>query len=754
MPGPPAPIGCLAEVDHRPKTLVVGALCALVALTYVGLSPGQVAAASGAPALRLLSQSPWVGVNQPFTAHLSVSGVAASSSPALQVTVYPYLTTRSAFDQTLTTPPDGTPLSQSSALALSSLTADPTGGYDITVPVSTGAGGIPGAASTPYAADLDCSIGSCGGVYPVVFTLSDGPSPNALAELTTYLVYDDPAPDTQRLRLALVIPLALPSAASDRSGHLAPPSDKALGNLDTLVTGLATHPDVPLTVVPDPASAQAMAGDTRARARQTLATTSLVADEGARQAVCEGFTTVNPNALVADGLGSELADQVARAPAVLAGAGVHSAQCTGTGQTWVASGDVDAAAVTALQGLGYQSIVVPLSAVSGPTATTTFTRLFTFSPSRGAGAGAGLTAALTDPGLDAHLQDASGPGAALAAYQLLADLSLIYYEEPNTPSPRGVVALSPTGWTPNPGFLADALGGLEQNPVIEPLTLENFFTEVPVGGNVGGVAQPVLRRPAVGTIAAPSGLPTKAIRATRLDLEGFAAALAPSGSSGASSARSLQDLLLRAESDELKASQQQAALAGIGTQLANRLADISIRTDTIRLTSISATVPITVLRSTPYAVTGTLCLTSDKLLFPSGRCHRLVTLRNPTNSVSFAIRARASGDFRMTVTFSSPDGHLVLASGQLSVRSMSTSLVAIALSVAAVAVLLLWWGRTLWRGRRSGRGAHARRGRRGHHHDDHDATGEGGPIGPDTHVGDSGVDDSDVGDASQPVSSP
>ncbi len=43
---------------------------------------------------------------------------------------------------------------------------------------------------------------------------------------------------------------------------------------------------------------------------------------------------------------------------------------------------------------------------------------------------------------------------------------------------------------------------------------ENFFTDVPVGGSVGGFAQPLLRCPGVGTIAASSGLPVKAIRTT------------------------------------------------------------------------------------------------------------------------------------------------------------------------------------------------------------------------------------------------
>jgi threonine/homoserine/homoserine lactone efflux protein len=40
---------------------------------------------------------------------------------------------------------------------------------------------------------------------------------------------------------------------------------------------------------------------------------------------------------------------------------------------------------------------------------------------------------------------------------------------------------------------------------------------------------------------------------------------------------------------------------------------------------------------------------------------------------------------------------------------MSTSAVAIALTVAAGAVLLSWWGRTMWRNRRTRRGLHRQR---------------------------------------------
>jgi hypothetical protein len=83
-------------------------------------------------------------------------------------------------------------------------------------------------------------------------------------------------------------------------------------------------------------------------------------------------------------------------------------------------------------------------------------------------------------------------------------------------------------------------------------------------------------------------------------------------------------------------------------------------------------------------------------------------LDHSTTAVYVDMRSRASGDFRIDVTLTCPQGDLVLASGHLTVRSMSTSAVAIALSAAAAVVLLAWWGRTVVRRRGGGRGAHTR----------------------------------------------
>jgi hypothetical protein len=309
----------------------------------------------------------------------------------------------------------------------------------------------------------------------------------------------------------------------------------------------------------------------------------------------------------------------------------------------------------------------------------------------------------------------------------MADLSLIYYEAPNllgpggTPAPRGVVAVAPAAWAPDATFVSTVLAGLLGNPVIRPVTLDQLFAQVPVGAD----RQAGIRRPLTAT-----SVPTAqahALRAARARHTEFQSAVAGTAD-GAATATGLGDLLLAAESVALSPRRQQAAVSGFDTALDQQLHGLSVRSDTIRLTAGTASVPITVVRNTPYPVTVVVRLTSDKLRFPSAgtqlpgalcRAPRvqssadrssfsaLCTLTHSTNAVYVNMQARASGDFHIDVSVTSPGGGLVLASGQLTVRSLSTSSVAIALSVGAALVLLGWWGRTLWRGKGSRRGAHA-----------------------------------------------
>ncbi len=63
------------------------------------------------------------------------------------------------------------------------------------------------------------------------------------------------------------------------------------------------------------------------------------------------------------------------------------------------------------------------------------------------GKGPPATAAASDGELAAHFTaDPADP--ALEANQLLADLAMVHFEAPDTPTPRALVAVPPAGWTP------------------------------------------------------------------------------------------------------------------------------------------------------------------------------------------------------------------------------------------------------------------------------------------------------------------
>ncbi|HUY64827.1 MAG TPA: DUF6049 family protein [Acidimicrobiales bacterium] len=684
--------------------------CVGVALALVA-GPGAPGAwgggaSSGSPTLTLLSQTPWVGPGQAMELHLGL-GTAAHSSLTLGLTLYAPLTSRSAFAQTVNGAGLGRVLSASGAIAVAGLSADPGGGVDLTVPVA--GGDAPSTGTGPFAADLNCQPGACGGVYPLHLELTS--NSGARAQLTTYLVYADPPATTQKLRLAWVVPLGSAPSSSDAPGALTPGA-VGLGAVADVLSALEARPTVAVTLAPEPATMAALADSSRPRWRSAVAGLGALGAVAGHQILAQSYVPVDATALVSAGLGGELSDQIHRAAQVLA-----PWRAVPGASTWVSTDGVDQASVAALRGLGFTHLVLPPSAVTqgGPAPIFTPTEPFALS----AGRGVSIQTAESDPGLGAHLSAASGPGAALAAYQLLADLALVYYEHPNLDTPRAVMAVGPPTWAPAPVFLDTVLSALESDPLVVPVSLDTLFASVPS-------ATGVTHRPAATNSS--STLPARQLRSARARLSAFADAV--EGQSAVGVIRGLDERLLATEDERLRPAQQVEALGAFGNSLDAQLAALSIRSDTVRLTSTAAKVPITVVKQAPYSVTGVLRITGSKVVFPSGAAQvpgsvcrspsvqvtaeRSVfsctaTIGHTTNAVYVDMRARATGDFRLTVTLTSPSGRLVLAESHLTVRSMSTSAVALALSLAAMAVLLVWWGRTLWRGRRSGRrGAHVR----------------------------------------------
>jgi hypothetical protein len=129
----------------------------LAVLVIVGLALGNAwwaptAGAAGsthAPRPARVSAGP----SSPFTVRLGVAGKVPPSELSLSVAVYHYLTTPTAFDETLGGTPVGSVLARTDTpIPLSSLAADGQHGVDLSVPLV--AGGEAGPGTGPFTADL------------------------------------------------------------------------------------------------------------------------------------------------------------------------------------------------------------------------------------------------------------------------------------------------------------------------------------------------------------------------------------------------------------------------------------------------------------------------------------------------------------------------------------------------------------------------------------------------------------------------
>ena len=722
-------------------TAVATAVAATLGTAVFGALPAA-AATPRTDSVALAAQSPsWIGpdpAHQVLGLALRISSSAPRRDLGVQLTVYHHLGDRFHLNETLTGRGLGTVATRSPVLEVRSLPADAEGNVRVTVPV---VGDTAPAGAGSWTADLGCQPGGCAGVYPVKVALVNTTTPTATsASFVTYLIYDNPVAGSQPLRVSSVVPEGLPAGTAAPSGRQPGPKARDVTKLEGLVASIANSGEIPLTLIPDPASLEQLTASGHERVATAIAGLSASAT---RQTLAQSFVPVDPTALVDTGLGAELNEQIRRASQVF---DALSPDVRVSRDTWVLSGTVDAASLAQLA-TTYSHVVVPPAALSGAPPSRTTTQPFTLTATPGgspvpstssssatppsapataasgsAGREVAVTSAVVDPALGAHLAAGAGSDPVLAAVQFLADASLIYYELPNLSAPRAVIAAAPTAWGPDPSFVTTMLAGMVGNPVLSPVTIDQVFQQVAVGAD----GQPTQRRVATpGT--GSSSLPARSIRPARAKWQAFSSAVSGTAP-GDAVAQRLDDLLLLAESNELSTRQQQSGVAGFNAALDTQLHQLSVRSDTVRLTSGAASVPITVLRNAPYAVTAVIQVTSDKLVFPRGasaadaQCKTPVVqssagrssfsavcvLDHGTTAVYIDMRSRASGDFRIDVTVSCPQGALVLASGHLTVRSMSTSAVAIVLSAAAALVLLVWWARTLWRNRFGRRAAHRR----------------------------------------------
>lgn len=697
----------------------LGALVAVLPLLVVlGLASGG--PASGASATEgstfgLLEQSP--AVVQPdaagegtLTLDLSL-GVAVPAGAQVELSLYRALGSRSAFQATLS----GAPFDQidrSTPVPVSGLaTVGTTAGPAAQLSVTVAPGEAPGGTTTPTLS-LGCTLGngSCPGVYPLVVSLERSGG-GTLSHFTTYLTFAEGSAAAP-LRFAWVVPFAAPvrlARTTDLDRAMVPPSNASVSALDGLAAALGAHPDVAVTVAASPATVQALSASASKAAQGAVAELrALSADQQLHQFPAQPYVGIDLSAIAGGGESTEISAQMVKGAGVLRAARIATDTSSAT---WVAQGTVGPSLGTGLAEVRADRVVVPDDQLAAPDPSVsdqpgyhTWTYPFTLPLGRGTS----VEAAASDGEISAEFTDDAGDPA-LEAVQVLADLAVIHFEAPNLtddqgqPVVRGVVAVPPAGWTPSVAFDDQLLSGLSGNPDVSPVTLDGYFSSVPPGGPQGVTTRHLASS---ASTALPVSLARQLTRA-RLRLTSFVSAVRPRSLVVLSQ---LDDLLLAAESDGLRRAQQFAGVAEFERALGGQLSLIKVATErTITLTSRTAAVPITILSTAHYTVVARMTVTSDRFLFPgSGGTVPRVVIDHPTTPEQVQVVARTTGDLPLSVTLAAPQGTppLVIAHGQMTVRSTATSIVGVVLTVAAAAVLLFWWART-WRAGRRARRARA-----------------------------------------------
>ena len=690
-------------------TLAVAAATLLsTAGIAAGASVAAVQAGAGVAPLTLASQTSWVTPAAPwFTLSLAVGddGVPVGDLH-VGLTFYSRVGDASQFDQSVGAVPQKTALLRVPEVPVSGTGAERGATACVTVlpdssasPPATGTGACASGSQTLV---LGCTpdTGVCGDVYPVSVSLLRQGDATPVARFTTFLTYQEPdisasdGPDGP-LRVALVLPVS--GRLSEAGPFL---SGTALEPVEGLTSVVAAHRGVTVSLATNPVTVTSLAAGGKKGRRAVSELRSLTAAPlGTDQLLAQSYVPIDVAGLAEAGLNDEIGVQMARGTALLDAAGLHP-----TPGTWVdTASDFTAAGVSDLgDGLVATQAdnlvlddadLAPLP--TGPTVPKNLTFAQPFS--LGVGDGRHVTAAGASSEVDA-LFTADPGDPVLAANQMIATLEFIHFENAYETDARGIVVEPPATWQPSDQLLTTLLTELAGNPVLSPVTLGQFFAQVPKGGN----GEPASRHLQAGSPAKSSVIGAATahhLAAARAHLTSFSHAVG--GHTHPAVFVELSDLLLATENRSFDPAQRAAALAVFIQRFGVEVNLVSLAAQsTITFTSRTASIPVSVLSSAPFPVKVVLSLSSDKFAFPDGSS-RTLTLDHPTTPVRIAARAITSGDrLPVEVTLTTPDGQLVFARAALTVHSTSISIVGIALTVVAALVLLVWWARTWRKGRK------------------------------------------------------
>ena len=645
-------------------------------------SPKPTAAARDT-SITLTGQPAWSTLGDDVTFRLNVR---TGSTPALEVHAFVYsaVLSRIAFERTLTGDLHGSPVASRSA----AIDAMPVIGNDRLLTI-----GLQDPASSFDATRIRLSLPGSGtaGVFPVQIELREPNSGQVLDSFVTDIVATrrrtaDEAPG-EPLQVGWLWNIAAPPSVP---GSLPTSSPSALtaavaprGRLGRLATALGQIGDVPVTLVPDPETIDALRLATPAEPRAATVLGAIRTASRSALVLAGPYSTVDGPSLLHAGLGPAF-DGATTAGRTALEAGLDTA----VDHTIAANQPLDTPTLTELRAQGGTTrVVLEPDALTGAPDPDQFTVARPFRLDTTAAVGS-FDALEVNP-IASDLLIRPGPDA-LRAQQLLASLSVIALEQPNRA--RGVVINTPLLWNVSPNRVGTILAGLRDHPLLRGATVGDLFDSVQ--------AATVNRKPYSRTLA-PVALPQAPIslRDYNAASESVDALGSMIGTSQPVVARLRRELLLSLGSriPGTGPSVSAARVTVIDNEVAAVTSKISAPASrTVTLTSRRASVPLSIVNSSDRIVKVRVTLASQKLDFPKGSKQILDLPPGRNKTVKFDVEARASGTFPVLVTVSSPDGKLDLQRARYTVRSSAVSGVGLVLTISTVLFLAAWW-LTHWR---------------------------------------------------------
>ena len=273
----------------------------------------------------------------------------------------------------------------------------------------------------------------------------------------------------------------------------------------------------------------------------------------------------------------------------------------------------------------------------------------------------------------------------LATTQLMAEFAL---ESNLIDTPRAYVldldVVNQTG-------LDALLGEMALDNTYGFTTISELLSRSPTRTAGGTVIQGELQaEPSVAIIGASD------LRLTEAVVDSYATMVAPA----MAPVTPLRGLLLAAAARELDAEGRALYTSRVFDTIAAGIAGFEVLdTSRITLASRSADVPISIHNAQPRPITVHFRVSSDKLQFPEGDQRQLV-LEPGLTELIIPVETAASGDARITITLTSPDGHLDLTTGTVDIRSTAVSGLGLVITIIAFVILGMWWAKTILRVRR------------------------------------------------------